>query len=331
MRQATSMMVVTALAATAMAGCGSSNGGQADSSGKGGDKAAKIAYITSAFTDFPQAEIKGVKQAVADGGGAVTVFNANFDAGKQQQQCADAVSSGRYNAVVLSPVSAVTAVPCVRAASAAKLPVISMESPAGNDPNAIEPTLDGVVGAVVLIPSFAAGQVAGLVKSACEGRSPCRVIAEDVPGDPFTTATNKRIAQLLNVQIVQKLAGMYDPALIQKNLPDALSAHADADVFLAASDTEALAALGPISSAKRQGKIRVVGVGGSRRGAEAVAAGTMFATTGGWPIQAGRLAGQMAIKAINGQSIAPKGINSALIDQPLEVTPKTVGTFKAEW
>ena len=252
---------------------------------------------------------------------------------KQVQQCQDAIQSGRYNAIVLAPVAPATGIPCVAAAKAASIPVVNLEGVVGQDPNDLEPQVDGVVGSVLLAPIPNAEALTEITRRACEGLDPCRVIVEvATPSDYFTNQVPKMVKEKLpNVEIVQKLAGMYDPSVIAKAFPDALSAHPDADVFLSASDSQALAVVPALKQAGKLGQIALIGNGGSRLGAKAVADGTLFGTAANYPEQMGAAAGQMANQAVNGEPVDPNTIDAMKIDTPLYITKETVKDFTPEW
>lgn len=335
-----SVVAVVVVVGALAAGCGSSDG-DSGTTGQGAStavatagaasKPAKIAYVAYSYTDFQQAQERGMKEAVEPSGGSLTVFNSNFDPQKQTEQCLAAVASGRYNVVVLAPVSPPTGVPCVRAAKAADIPVVTVEAPVGADVNAIEPQADGVVGSVVAGPDAGAKLLADTVAQACEDKDPCNVIADTIPGDPFGDADLRFIAAVPGVKVVQKINSAYDASLMQKLIPDALTAHPEADVLVTMADNTALAAVPAVKAAGMSDSLRVVGFSGSRQGAKAVADGVLFGTTGSWPQQWGKAAGEMAVKAVNGQPIDPPGIDAVLIDEPQMVTPDTVSQFKPEW
>ncbi|UGS37303.1 sugar ABC transporter substrate-binding protein [Capillimicrobium parvum] len=324
-------------------GCGSSDdGGSTGSTGGvatgaattgGGGKAAKVAYISYSDNDFIQAELGGVKKAAESGGGSATIFNAGFDPQKQIKQCQDAVQSGRYNVIVLAPVDPATGIPCVAAAKAANIPVVNIEGVVGKDPNDIKPQVEGVVGSVLIGPVGNAEAMTEITKQACEGLDPCKVIVEvATPSDYFTNQVPKMVQEKLpNVDIVQKLAGMYDPSVIAKAFPDALSAHPDANVFLSASDSQALAVMPALKQAGKLGKVKLIGNGGSRLGAKAVADGTLFGTAGNYPAQMGETAGKMADEAVNGETIDPSSVDALKLDTPLYITKESVKDFTPEW
>jgi ribose transport system substrate-binding protein len=332
--------------AIAAAGCGSSDDGDGATTASSGsstataaattgssEKAANVAYLPYAYTDFLQAEQEGIKEAVTPGGGSVKVFNANFDPQKQIQQCNDAVTSGRYNAIVLAPVEGPSGVPCVTAAKAAGIPVVSIESAVGTDPDDLNPQVDGVVASIVFSPKSNAAKLVKIAKLACQDLDPCNIIAEvATPTDTFTNVAVDEVAkQVPNAKILQKVSGQYDPSVIAKAFPDALAAHPEANVFLSAADSQALAVVPAVKSAGREGEIRLLGNGGSRLGVKGVEDGTLFATVGNWPKQGGVKAGEFAIQAVNGQTIDQPGVDALELDSPDIITKETAKDFTPEW
>jgi ribose transport system substrate-binding protein len=325
--------VLSLTAASIAVGCG---GSASTSTGTGasesGQKAARIAYLTYTIADYQQAMVDGMKAKVAPGGGSVTQFNAQFDPQKQLQQCQDAIGSGRYDAIVIAPVTPATAVPCLTAANAAHLPVINLEFPIGKDLNAVDPTLDGNVKSIVTQPSTVSKAVADLTAKACEGKTPCEVVTEvATANDPLTNDYADQIAKNPDTKVVQRIATQYDPATFAKGLGDALSAHPGTDVVVAAADFGALAVVPVLRRAGKLDSVALIGNGASRSGVEGVKDGTLFGTVGSWPRQMGELAGTAAIEATNGRKIEQPGVNAYEIDTPLVVTKENVDEMKPEW
>jgi ABC-type sugar transport system substrate-binding protein len=102
-------------------------------------------------------------------------------------------------------------------------------------------------------------------------------------------------------------------------------------VFLSAADTQALAVVPALKQAGKLDQVKLLGNGGSRLGAKAVADGTMFATAGNWPHQQGEIAGKMLIQAVNGETVDPSEVDAIRIDEPRIVTKDNVSQFKPEW
>lgn len=337
-------LAVVTTAALGVAACGSdddastSTGGAAAStgastSGDSGGKPVDVAYVTYAYTDYVQAEEKGLKAAVEPDGGSVRVFNANFDPQKLVQQCQDAISSGRYDGILLAPVDSPSGKPCAAAAKAADMPVVTIENPVGDDPTNIEPQVPGVVGVVSLSIPRNAESIAGLTTKACADKDPCKIIAElAFPSDPLTTAVVKRVkSDVPNAEIVQTIVGQYDPSVIAKAFPDALAANPDTDVFVSAADSQALAVVPALEQAGKLGQVELIGSGGSHLGKKAIEDGTMFGTIGNWPEQSGEAAGKMLIQAANGEPVEPNSIDGFSLDTPVIVDESNVDQFTPEW
>ena len=334
MRYPKTRAIAAISAALLAAGCGSDDGSSpsGDGAGGSGDSALNVAYISYAYTDYVQAEEEGLKEIAEGSGGSVRMFNANFDAQKLLKDCQDAVSSGRYNAIVLAPVDPATGVPCATAAAAADIPVVTTEIVVGDDMDELEPQVDGVVGVVGITPERNAEPMIQLLEEACADLDPCKVIGEVAsPSDPLTTRVLEEAEKLPNVELVQTISAGYDPATVAKAFPDALSANPDAHVFVSAADSQALAVVPVLESAGKLGQIKLIGNGGSRLGAKAVADGVLFGTAGNWPRQMGVAAGEMLLKAIKGETIEEPAVDALKIAEPQVLTADTVGEFEAEW
>jgi ribose transport system substrate-binding protein len=326
-----------------VAGCGddddsSDSGDGAASSGtqteKKAAKAPKIAVIyTVSSSDYQGAQEEGITKVVEREGGSFETFNANFDPQKLISDCQDAVSSGRFNAILLQTLAPPLGVPCVTAAKAANIPVVALNGAIGKDANSTEPQVDGVVGGVYSTPDDTAASAVELATEACKDLDPCNIIAEVAsPNDPLTNESVAAVAkEVPNAKIVAKFASGFDPGQVAQKMPDLLSAHKDANVFLSIADSSALAAIPALKQAGMLGKVKLLGDGGSREGVKAVADGTMFGSSGNWPRQEGEITAEMAVKAINGEPIDPVGMLQSDIDDPDTLTKDTVGDFKPEW
>lgn len=323
---ALALLTIPVLAACAQGG----NGG-----GEGGKKVniAVLEYTNSG--DIVQAYVRGAKSVVTGDGGSVTLFNANFDPQAQISQCQDAVTSGRFDAIILVPVDPATGVPCVKAAQAANIPVATLETAVGKDAFSLKPQVKGVVAVATTPIEEVVDVFAQLVTEACGDARPCEVIDEIAsPSDPYTTQLADGVEAKVkadDISIVQRISTGYDPAQVASQLPDALSAHPNATVFLAASDSSAIAAVAPLKTAGLTDKVKIIGSGGSSEGAAAVADGSVFATTGNWPKQYGALLAEALVQAVNGEKVKNVSINFWKVDTPVKITKDNVSTFTPEW
>ncbi|HWI21397.1 MAG TPA: substrate-binding domain-containing protein, partial [Baekduia sp.] len=175
--------------------------------------------------------------------------------------------------------------------------------------------------------------VAELTKSACEGKDPCNAIVEIAnPADELTNLALKAIRDGQagsNVKVVGTFQSNYDPAQVTKNLPDLLTANPETNVVVTIADNTAVAAV-PI--VKESGKdIKITANGGSRAGAKGVKSGELSGSLGLWPRQAGVIAGEAALKAINGETIEQPGVDQFKIDKPFLLNKDNIDQFKPEW
>jgi ribose transport system substrate-binding protein len=318
------------LAATMLlAACGDDDG----DGGGGSGEAPKLALLYTIYSDFQTAQEEGISEVIDPLGGSYERFNANFNPQMQIAQCKDAVNSGRFNAIVLQVLDPPTGVPCAQAANEAGIPVIANDTPIGTDANDTEPQVDGVVGGVYITPEDNASSVVEMTKLACEGLNPCNIIAEKAsPTDPLTNDPIDAVKEEVpNAEIVGEMVTGYDPGAAAQQMPDLLAANPDANVYLSISDGTALASVPAIDDAGLLGKIRIIGAGGSRQGAKAIADGTLFVTNGNWPKQEGEFMANMAVQAINGDDIDPVFLLQNDVDEPAIITKDNVNEFTPEW
>ncbi|HWI21478.1 MAG TPA: sugar ABC transporter substrate-binding protein [Baekduia sp.] len=319
------------------AGCGDDdNGGSKGDSG--GAKRVNIAMVSWAYTDYSQGEEKGIKQVLADydGGGSVKVFNANFDPQAQQKQCEDAITSGRYNAIVLVPVTPPTGVPCVKAAKAAGIPVATLEQTVTSDLSTqyeLKPQVDGVVALETIPLKTQVKTSAELVKGACADKDPCKVIYETGSADdPYSKDILNGVKKALpQIDVVATFTANYDPAGVAKAMPDLLAAHPDANLYWAAADSSGVAAIRAIKEAGMADQMKIVGNGGQQVGVDAIKAGTMYGSNGNWPRQYGAHVASKLIQAVNGKEITNCCIDGLLVDKPLILTKDTVDQYTVEY
>src|ERR1700722_16270287 len=109
------LVFVTALG-LALAACGGST------ASKGGNSPPRIAFLAAGVdATYTPAQVAGLEQG---SGGKVTVFNPQYDPGTQLSQCQDVITQQNYAAIVITPLNNSSAIPCAKAAYAAKIPLI---------------------------------------------------------------------------------------------------------------------------------------------------------------------------------------------------------------
>ena len=198
------------LAAIAVLGLPLTACGGSGTEGKGSGP--RIAFLAAGVdATYTPAQVAGLEKG---SGGKVTTFNPQFDPATQLSQCQDAISQNRYNAIVITPLNNSSALPCARAAHAAKIPLIVDGTAVGKDSDSVQPQADGVDFSMVWVPSTFAKDTWAIVQSACAGKSPCQVAMErSYLGDPlFDTDVDyvKQQSSGTDIKVVATYESHYD-------------------------------------------------------------------------------------------------------------------------
>jgi ribose transport system substrate-binding protein len=324
-------------AAATAAGCGS-DAAEEPAAAKSSDEPVRIGYFMPAFSNtWYKAYFEGIEETAKKLGGTAEPFDAGFDAQKQYNQVQDALTAGKLDALIVTPVDGPGLAPLIEDAAEAKVPVVAVGTPLGTDYTTPDPQYPGVVGSV-LTPAATDGVTgAKLIVEACGDRDPCNVVyilGQKAYG--FDAARLKAMQDTLkanpNVKIVQIAEGGFlaDPAL--KAMKDILQAHSDLHVVHSSGDQMVVGAEQAIKDAGREDEIVLIGTAGSKLSAEAIKAGRWQASTVYLPQTGGRLGAEMAIKAVRGEPIEDAGISEVDLSPIGPILNKdNVDEFKPEW
>nr|WP_281381631.1 sugar ABC transporter substrate-binding protein [Conexibacter arvalis] len=294
--------------------------------------------MTGDISDFGQGQVNGLRSVAEANGGSLTIFDGGFDAQRQNADCQDVVTTGKYNGIVMNGNSGPAAVACVTAAREAGIPIVALETAIGPDPEKLEPQVEGVVGSV-LIPasSTAEGQIE-LLREACEQlrADPCNYLL--IIGDRSYQLDDTRMKvfeEQLGGDAGYKRLGLgedgYDGAVGQRVVNDLLRAQPNTDVIVASTDSTAVQAAKVVKDLGREGRVLITGDGGSREGVKGIAAGDVFSTQALLPVQMGEIAAQMIVDAVNGRAIERDAVSVYDLTEPRVLKQDNVDAFTPEW
>lgn len=272
------------------------------------DDAIDIAWFTpSATNTWLAADYKGIVEAADAAGAKVDRFDATFDATTQLGQMQDALTLGKYEIFVVSPLNPAALVPIAEKARAEGVQVVSLLSTIGTDIDSLDSSVEGVITAGIRL-SDAGSYIGQLMVKACEGIDPCRVAY--LPGDAAqaadqvrTQAVKAELAKADNIELVAEQAGGYDSATGLAVTQNVLTANPQLDVIAAASSQPMAGALQAVEQAGRAGDIALVSSGGTVEDLEGVRSGAFFGTVVSLPITEGRIGTELAIKAHRGETV----------------------------
>jgi ribose transport system substrate-binding protein len=302
---------ITAAAAMLLVGttaCGRGGGGTSAS----GDK---IVMALSTLNNPFFVELRDGAQAAADAAGVqLNVVDAQNDSATQSNQLATA-ASGNTKAVIVNPVDSDAAVSAVNALIKGGIPVIGVDR-----------TVTGVdLASLVASDNVAGGRQAADELAKAMGETGSVIHLQGVSG---TSASRERGAGFdegmkayPGITVVAKQTANFDRAAALDVTTNLLQANPGVTGIFAENDEMALGAIQALGARAGAG-VFVVGFDGTTDGLAAIKAGTLVATIAQQPAQLGKLAIELAVKIIKGETI-----EKTVPVKVLSVTKTNVGDF----
>lgn len=298
---------------TTAAGSGGSSGGSSSSASGNSDKHLSIGFFGFAKANsFAQAGWAGVSQYAASHNASATFVDSNFDGPTQVNQVQDAVTSKRYDVIIIQANDGTAMVNPVRQAVAAGITVVVQFTPIGGRYDTIEPQVPGTVN-LIDPPTVNGVGLAKLGVQACASikvaTSSCKVAyLQGFANYPLDAARTKAAVDALTADGIQtvysNLVGGYTPDTGRAAMQNLLQAHPDVNVVIGSS--QALEGATPLAAGK---KITFVGNGGSTQAFGYVKNGTWFGVYDVPEKTEGAKAAELGLTAARGGSV-PKASNT---------------------
>ncbi|MDJ0325135.1 substrate-binding domain-containing protein [Cryobacterium sp. PH31-AA6] len=286
--------------------------------GRGGGDAAsgtKIVMAISTLNNPFFVELRDGAQAAAEAAGVqLNIVDAQNDSATQANQLATA-AAGATKAVIVNPVDSDAAASAVKALGKAGIPVI-----------AVDRTVNGAeLASLVASDNVAGGRQAADELAKSMGETGSVIALQGVSG---TSASRDRGAGFEegmkaypNITVVAKQTANFDRAAALDVTTNLMQAHPEVTGLFAENDEMALGAVQALGARAGQ-DVMVVGFDGTSDGLAAIEAGTLVATIAQQPAELGRLAVELAVKAIKGTKI-----EKTVPVEVVSVTKTNVGDF----
>jgi ribose transport system substrate-binding protein len=326
----------TVAVTAALAGCGGDDTSGEQAATASGDKPVRIAFSGfAASNSFSQETFRGIEEVAAANGATATFLDANFDSAKQIAGIQDAVTSQKFDALIVNANDPNGIAPAIRDAIDNDIKVIAAFVPLGPDLTTLEPQIEGLTSTVGETPSSTGENTGKIIVEACGDKSPCNVAY--LPGSkslPLETVRTEGVMKVLadhpNIKVVSDQEGGYTADQGLKTAQNVLQARQDIDV-MASSDQAITGAAKAVADAGLEGKIKLIGQGGAQQAVDAIKAGTWFGAYVYVPYSEGKKSAEFAIDAVRGKTV-PKSLNSETLSPigPI-ATEKTLGEFKGDW
>lgn len=313
--------------------CGGSESDSEAGGESGGDKSvAMFAYSLQDPWGIAQAE--AAEETAKKEGVSLKVFDGGSEADKQLNQVEDAVASGQYEGMIISPIDGQGIAPGVEDADAEDIKVICTGSPCGPDGAVATPQVEGQL-AYVGVTSDVDGEIQGeLVVEYCETRPSCEVgyiegFASSNTDQARLKTFEEAISKSPNAKLVATAEGGYEKAPSLKVAQDMIQAHPNIAVIAGASDNMVEGAQQAAEAAGKE--IAFVGNAASEQGVAKVAAGEWLGDTVWLPRTETEVSVQMLVEALEGEEV-PDSVEIRE-KSPIgpAVTKQNAAEFEAQW
>ncbi|MCW3015995.1 MAG: ABC-type sugar transport system periplasmic component-like protein [Solirubrobacterales bacterium] len=335
----------------AIAGCGSNGGGSTTTGGNAAapnKKPVNVAFVGFAnSSNFTQWGFKGAQAAAKKAGATVTLIDGKLDPKAQANAMQNALQSGKFNAIALWPVDAVSMLPVVNQAAAKRIPVVAGDYTFGpvDKQDKLQQIYKSVPSTVGTSLTLHADLMLQNIEAACAAKNgpgkPCKVGlmagSRQFPPDAVKeTHIKSALDKTPNIQAVFTPDGGFAQPSGYKAAQTFLQNNKDVDVINAAGDqmvagvVQALPQVG-LTPGK---DVYITGFGGTVEGVQGVKSGQWFATVGLSPQAEGYAMTDLAIKAARGEQVPPIVDVYSLPGTMKQVTKATLAKnpgFAGDW
>ncbi|MBM2615646.1 sugar ABC transporter substrate-binding protein [Actinoplanes sp. LDG1-06] len=306
---AVGLTVTTAVALTACSRPDSDDAGAAATAAPA-DKKLSIGFFGFAKANsFAQATWAGVQEYAGANNAEATFLDSNFDGPTQVNQLQDAVTSKRYDIVIVQANDGTAMVNPIKQAVAAGITVVVEFTPVGGKYDTAAPQVPGTIN--IIDPPTVNGE--GLAKmglDACKTvvDSGCKVAyLQGFANYPLDTARTDAAVNALKAggaaEVISNFVGGYTPDSGRAAMQNLLQAHPDVNVVIGSS--QALQGATPLAAGK---KITFVGNGNSTQAYDFVNKGTWYATYALPEKGQGAKAAELGIKKARGETVPESSV-----------------------
>lgn len=255
----------------------SSAGSSAATTATSADQKLSIGFFGFAKANsFAQAGYAGAKEYADAHNASIEFLDSNFDGPTQVNQLQDAVTSKRFQVVIIQANDGTAMVNPVKQAIAAGITVVVQFTPIGGKYDTIDPQVEGTIN--LIDPPTVNGQgLAKMALAACGTTKPCKVAYlqgfANYPLDGARTTAAVDALKAGGADVVSNLVGGYTPDSGRTAMQNLLQS--DPDVKVVIGSAQAIEGAAPLAAGK---SITFVGNGGSSQAYEAVQSGAWYGT-----------------------------------------------------
>ena len=285
----------------------------------------KIAVLLPGPTGYFVATKEGVDAAAAEYGVTIEYADAQWDASKQLAQAEDFMVKG-VDLIALCCVDSGSGEKIVKSAQESDIPVLAFTNAIGSEETGEYAGLVSYVGQNEVNTGAVTGEIA---KNLLGGDGGKAILIEGVPGTTPQINRKKGLEQALegsNIEIIYNQTSNWEKEQALKIVEDLIQKKMEFNVVICQDDNSATGAGQALKEAGMKEDVKVIGLGGSKDGLQAVKDGVIDGTTYMSAVEEGHLAIETSVKYLNGEKVEP-----VTEIRQVEVNKDNVDTFKGEW
>jgi ribose transport system substrate-binding protein len=302
--------VVMGMMASSLVGCSSSGGGD--------DKIKVGLSMNTLNNPFFVAVSEGAKKGAKDLGVEIVVTDAQNQPSKQQTDIENLLAQ-QIDILIVDPADSDAIVSGIEAANEQEIPVITIDRAATG----------GEVVSHIGFDAIKSGNIAGqYIVDQIKGKGNIvelqGILGTNVAQDR-SKGFNEIISKNKDIKVVAKQSANFDRAEAMSVMENILQANKEIDAVYAANDEMVLGALEAIEAAGRLDDIIVIGCDAIDPAIEAIKSGKLEATIAEPPFFLGKSAVEVAIKALNKETVEKQVILGSEL-----TTKENVDTIKTK-
>lgn len=285
----------------------------------------KIAVLLPGPTGYFIATREGIDNAVKENNVEIEYADAQWDAGKQLSQAEDFMVKG-VDLIALCSVDSSAGEKIVRSANEANVPVLAFTNAIGTNETGEYDGLVSYVGQNEVNTGAVTGEIAKKLLGEVGGKA---ILIEGVPGTTPQINRKKGLEQVLegsNIEIVYNQTSNWEKEQALKIVEDIIQKNTEFNIVICQDDNSATGAGQALKEAGLRDKVKVIGLGGSKDGLQAIKDGLIDGTTYMSAVEEGKIAIETSVKFLKGETVGP-----VTEIKQVEVTNENVDTFKGEW
>ena len=285
----------------------------------------KIAVLLPGPTGYFVATKEGVDAAAAEYGVTIEYADAQWDASKQLSQAEDFMVKG-VDLIALCCVDSGSGEKIVKSAQESNIPVLAFTNAIGSEETGEYAGLVSYVGQNEVNTGAVTGEIAKNLLGEAGGKA---ILIEGVPGTTPQINRKKGLEQALkgsNIEIIYNQTSNWEKEQALKIVEDLIQKKMEFNVVICQDDNSATGAGQALKEAGMKEEVKVIGLGGSKDGLQAVKDGVIDGSTYMSAGEEGHLAIETSVKYLNGEKVEP-----VTEIRQVEVNKDNVDTFKGEW